>query len=336
MSIAAFESLRADHGRMLRAMLDQSQDCVKLINIDGELEYMNPNGRKAMAVPDVSEVVGTKWVDVWPEESRDLVAEAMTAALSGTVSRFEAYCPTMAGEPRWWDVSVSPIRDDDGAIEHVLATSRDITVQNAERQSERDRRARAESRAEMRDAISREMRHRVKNLLAVVLSVSRLTARQRPKTSDFLSLFERRIDGLAAAQRLLIEHEHQRASLPGLMDTLIEVEERDERIAMGKMPDVTIDDRAAQTVALVIGELLTNAYKHGALGRPAGQIFITAIRSRNQVRLVWEEDCGEAIEPSSEKGSGSELMRRISAGQPKPVSIEWQPTGIKASFAVAI
>jgi PAS domain S-box-containing protein len=335
-TIALRAGLRADTSEILQAMLDQSQDCVKLLSPDGDLEYMNANGRSAMAIDDFSKLVGTGWRTVWPEESRDLVDRAFADALGGNTSRFDAYCPTMVGEPRWWDVSVSPIRDDKGVITHVLATSRDISLQNAERQSERDRRARAEARADMRDTVSREMRHRIKNLLAIVTSIGRLTARQRPKTEDFIGLFERRIGGLAAAQHLLVEHEDHRASLRALVAALIGDKDCDERIAAGEVPNVTVDDRAAQTVALVIGELLTNAHKYGALSRPGGQVYFTTVRDEDRIRFVWEEDCGEPVARPSKAGSGTLLMERISHGQIEPVELDWQERGVKATFAVAI
>lgn len=42
--------------------------------------------------------------------------------------RFEAFCPTAKGRPRWWDVAVAPIRDPKGQISRVLAVARDITA----------------------------------------------------------------------------------------------------------------------------------------------------------------------------------------------------------------
>jgi PAS domain S-box-containing protein len=335
-TLAYLTGLTADTSEVLQAILDQSQDCVKLLSASGELEYMNANGQRAMAIDDFSLLLGRGWRSVWPEESRDLVDRAVRDAADGRTSRFDAYCPTLSGEPRWWDVSVSPIRSASGEVSHILATSRDISLQNAERQSERDRRARAEARAEMRDTVAREMRHRVKNLLAIVTSIGRLTARQRPKTEDFIGLFERRIGGLAAAQYLLVEHDDHRASLPALIDALIGTSERDDRIAAGEMPKVVVNDQAAQTIALVIGELLTNAHKYGALCRPGGQIYLTSERGDDRISFTWEEDCGAPIATPGAPGSGTLLMQRISAGQPEPVDIQWLANGMKATFAVAI
>ena len=41
--------------------------------------------------------------------------------------RFRAFCPTAKGSPRWWDVTISSVLNDEGDPAGYLAVSRDVT-----------------------------------------------------------------------------------------------------------------------------------------------------------------------------------------------------------------
>ena len=107
----------------LARLLDQSLDCIKLIGLNGAVRYMNSNGLCAMEIDDTSAVIGRVWHELWPAESKPLILDAMAQAAAGKPVRFDAFCPTAKGSPRWWDVSVAIIRDDD---DHVLWIPRDV------------------------------------------------------------------------------------------------------------------------------------------------------------------------------------------------------------------
>jgi hypothetical protein len=111
----------------LSAVLDASPDCVKVVEIDGTLVYMNENGRRAMEIDDFASVCGRGWHDLWPADSADRIRSAVIRAAAGETVRFEAPCPTARGKPRWWDVVAAPLRDDQGRIERIVSISRDIT-----------------------------------------------------------------------------------------------------------------------------------------------------------------------------------------------------------------
>jgi PAS domain S-box-containing protein len=111
----------------LASVLEQSSDCVKLIGLEGEVIWMNPNGLCAMEIDDFAAVENRPWPDLWPEASRQHVRAALTSAAIGNVARFEDYCPTNKGTMRRWSVSVSRVEDSNREHVGYLATSRDIT-----------------------------------------------------------------------------------------------------------------------------------------------------------------------------------------------------------------
>ena len=106
-----------------------SPDCVKLIDLDGKIQFMNDNGMALVEIDDIRTVQGTPWLDLWPQEAGLLVKTAMEDAKAGRVGRFMAFAVTTKGTPKWWDVVVSAIKDDLKNISGLLAVSRDVTRQ---------------------------------------------------------------------------------------------------------------------------------------------------------------------------------------------------------------
>ncbi|MBA2481843.1 MAG: PAS domain-containing protein [Planctomycetes bacterium] len=117
-----------------RRIIDSSGDCIKVIGLDGSLQSMNEGGLRAMGVCDVATIVGRQYMDFWSGPARDQALQALDAARAGKVGRFQGSCPTMSGEPRWWDVLVTPMPDAQGHIDRLLAVSRDITSQHEQSQ----------------------------------------------------------------------------------------------------------------------------------------------------------------------------------------------------------
>ncbi len=151
------------------ALFDQSDDCIKVIDEDGRLKFMNCNGRQAMEVDDFGSIAGCGWAEMWPADAQASVSKAITQAKLGRTTRFEAYCPTAKGTPRWWDVTVSPILAVNGDVEAILSSSRDIT----------QRKINEQSLATMLD----EMKHRLRNAYAIGSSIAMISAREQPEHS---------------------------------------------------------------------------------------------------------------------------------------------------------
>lgn len=111
----------------LEALVAHSPDCIKIIGHDGYLINMSPKGQVAMEVADVDALIGVQWHELWPISTRPLVIKALEEAKHGRHASFRGFCPTASGNPRWWQVDVSPLGLADGQVSHFLAVSRDIS-----------------------------------------------------------------------------------------------------------------------------------------------------------------------------------------------------------------
>lgn len=110
-------------------ILDNSYDCIKLLDLEGRILFMSQGGQALLKIPDVKPFLNTSWIDFWEGSYRQAAIEAIAGAKTGQVCTFQGYRPTMAGEPRWWDIKVSPIRGATGQVERLACISRDMTEQ---------------------------------------------------------------------------------------------------------------------------------------------------------------------------------------------------------------
>jgi PAS domain S-box-containing protein len=283
---------------MLAAVFDQSADCVKILDREGRIEFINSNGVCNLEIDDFATIVGRPWTALWPEDSQDDVTDAIAAAQAGRPSRFEAFCPTAKGSPKWWDVSVAPVRDREGQIFAILSTSRDVTVPR--------------EAMERMETMAHEMRHRLRNAFAIGGAIIRASGREEPEHAEFAADLAQRLQTLSSAQASLLDSDSGEP-LERLISRIVEgFDPGGERIAIAALPRVSLDEQQARLVALVVSELATNSLKHGALG--AGLAIAVGGEDRDgRLELEWSEALPVPASPVrvGEAGSGYGLMQRM-------------------------
>ena len=124
---AAEERLRASE-EFNRRILASSTDCIKVLDLDARLEFMSEGGMCAMEVEDFGLIRGSYWPGFWQGEERNQAEAAVEAARRGGTGRFQGFCLTLKGTPRWWDLIVNAVGGPDGRPEKLLAVSRDVTA----------------------------------------------------------------------------------------------------------------------------------------------------------------------------------------------------------------
>ena len=123
---ALLEALR-DREEFMTRMIESSQDCIRVLDLDGRLLSVNEGGKRAFEIQDFEPIRGAVWSEMWPAETREMVRSAVETARCGGLARFVGYFPTTTGTPKWRDVAVSAILDRAGRPKALLALSRDVT-----------------------------------------------------------------------------------------------------------------------------------------------------------------------------------------------------------------
>lgn len=116
-------------GDLLRDILESSTDCVKLLDQEGNLAFLSAGGLHAMEIEDVGPFLGRAWIELWQGEHHTAAKEAVAQAQAGQAAQFRGFRHTAKGQPRWWDVALSPLKGLSSARGLILAISRDVTAQ---------------------------------------------------------------------------------------------------------------------------------------------------------------------------------------------------------------
>jgi two-component sensor histidine kinase len=179
--------------------------------------------------------------------------------------------------------------------------------------------------------IMRELSHRSKNLLAIVLAIARQTARYTHSFDDFESRFNARLQALADAHDLLVEQQWSGAALGDLVNAQLSAFGIDKVTCRGER--VMLRTEAVQNVALALHELATNASKHGALSVPNGRVAIewgyeTDATGDRVLRLTWRESGGPPVTPPTAKGFGCFVLDRVTVNALGEGGLQFKPEGL--------
>lgn len=332
MNSGSLERYRAEATDVLDVILTHSRDCIKLLTIGGELEYVSASARNALGLTDNSEAIGRAWRSFWPESERAKLDGAVISAAAGISARFDGATPGADGAARFWEVTVSPVRGGDRLITHLLAVSTDVTAQMAAAEDSRRELERAGEQMGFARSVSRELGHRLKNQLAVVGAVAKLLARHTGDAKELTRKLDDKLYALARAQDLLNFHRDEPIGAREAVEQVLDASGAVELIEIGELPDDPLPDESVQQLALILGELQTNALKHGALCDFGGQDRLSGETDGGVLTLRWREECGHPVTPVEDGGGGFQLIKRLgSAGGWHPVS-GWHNNGIVVEF----
>jgi len=201
--------------------------------------------------------------------------------------------------------------------------------------SERARADLALKRAEETERLLiREVDHRAKNVLAVVQSLAQLTPFENK--AQYVQALSGRIGSLARAHSLLSTARWSGVDLHDLLRLELDpygVEGEGQVTLDG--PPALIDAQAAQSLALVVHELATNASKYGALSRPLGRLTVSwSWGAENALNLVWREDAGAHVAAPARRGFGSTLIESAVKQLGGRVELTWRPQGLKVRLDI--
>ena len=112
-----------------RRIVESSSECIKILDLDGNLLYMSPKGQQLLGFGENHPYLSTSWIDLWGDEGRGEARDAILRAKAGEVSAFQGFGRTLRGELKWWDTVLTPMKDAHGNVERILGVSRDITEQ---------------------------------------------------------------------------------------------------------------------------------------------------------------------------------------------------------------
>jgi len=174
--------------------------------------------------------------------------------------------------------------------------------------------------AEERSLLLRELDHRVRNNLSVILGLLSMERNRRPPrgSDEALSSLENRLRSFLLVHDALRHQNYGGVPIREIAEKLAQrlrnAWDLDRRIDVRiHGSDATLDERQGFALALALNELLTNAFRHGFPGGRHGQVDISLADREGEFTLsVTDDGVGSgAAQPAGIVGSGRSIVQAL-------------------------
>ncbi len=189
-------------------------------------------------------------------------------------------------------VRITPYLNDHKEVEGAIVTLVDVTslVESEEQQK----------------ILIAELNHRVKNMLAVIVTIVKTSLRGKGVEAEVLETLTNRLQGMARAYGLLSERSWTTVGMRDIVTGELTIFEADRFHITG--PNVNLEPSQALSVSMVIHELVTNAVKYGSLSNHDGTLEVRWALAKGLLKLNWRERGGPQIKEPERNGFGYVLV----------------------------
>ncbi len=322
-------------------------DTITIMDLDLNVIYASPSIERLRGFT-VEEVMIQTIDQILTPESIEVAANVLREELEresdpvvdrGRTRSLELQEYHKNGSVIWIGNSLSFIRDEDGRPYRILIVSRDIT------ERKRAERALEDALAGNRTLLH-ELRHRVKNSIAMIASMVGLEAGRASarETREVLDDMRNRILSLSHMYDMI--HSTGESTTVRLDSYLLRIVRSlsetlaydRERIAISaRCEDFVIETQRAALFGLIVNELVTNAVKHAFPGGRKGSVRIELAAEDGAIRLVVADDgagLGESFDIEKSEGLGMKLVRLLARQMKAELSVD-RSGGTRFSVLVA-
>jgi PAS domain S-box-containing protein len=295
--------------------LEESPDAIVIVDQSGRINFAS-NRIEAMFGHLPDDLIGRPLSDLIPERYRGLHAGHLDRFMSDPTPRMMGTGLELRGRHKdgselQVEISLSPHRTRDGLV--VVAAIRDVEV--AKR---------------FQELLLGELHHRVKNMLATVISISSQSLRTARSLEEGRSAVESRLVAFGKAHDLLLESKWIGAKLSDVIHDAIEpFDSHDVRRFVIQDTHIQIASEAVLPLTMSLNELCTNAVKYGALSSTTGRIDITSTVDDKALRLklTWTERGGPVVREPTRRSFGTRLLSGLADQIHGNVQLRYEPPG---------
>jgi PAS domain S-box-containing protein len=258
---------------------------------------------------------------VHPEDMEKLHHAFAELSQANSSYKLEARVVRPNGEIRWCAASAVASFDAQGRMVRVSGVTSDIT----------DRKD-----AEMRQALlAREVDHRARNALAIVQAIIRLA--RADTIENYVQTIEGRTRALAQTHELLSQARWQGADVHRLvMEEVAPYRSAGNRKITIDGPSLLVAPETAQSIALTLHELATNAAKYGALSAKDGELSVHWTAKDGRLVLDWCEKGGPDVTPPTATGFGMKIINaNLGTSGKGEARFDWRPEGLHCRIDIA-
>lgn len=194
---------------------------------------------------------------------------------------------------------------------------------------ERDHGERLEQRDWQMSQVTRELDHRSRNVLSVVLALVEQAARSADTPDSMRAALSGRLHAMKAAQQNLLDSGTSEPMLGRLLYDCLAPYIESGRLTIDVAEDIPVPPGGEVMLCLAFNELATNSCKYGSLSVADGEVRLIAAVDGGFVELEWVESGGPLVRQPEVRGTGARLIERALSGVPQSrVSIDYLPAGL--------
>jgi len=319
---AAYQNvLSLNATQRIASIVDSSTDAIVSKNLDGVITTWNGGATRLFGYM-AEEIIGQSVSILIPPDRQDEERTIIERIQRGErIEHYETIRRRKDGSLVPISLTVSPVKSGDGRIIGASKVARDI--------SERKQKEKHIA------LLSREVDHRSKNLLSLVQATVRLAHGDTP--DDLKKAIQGRIQALANVHTLLSKSHWVGVDIRSLITGELspyrtESKSRAELIG----PDLLLKSRSAQSLAVALHELATNAVKYGALSTKSGRVQVKwSLAADGMLVIVWTESNGPPVDPPSGRGFGTLVVQQIVKGELKgEAHFDWRANGLVCTLTL--
>lgn len=315
--------------RAARAVIASANEAVLVCDRNGVITHSNLAASSVFEGSPLGLTFSEAVPLVFPNATGLMQSEDIVLmAVQGTaVQGVEAHAPN-APKAKDYLVSAAPLQIGNDEISGCVVTMVDLSQRKA---------------AERQQLLMmRELDHRVKNTLALVLSISSRTLHHEDTLPGFQKAFTGRIQALAATHNLLAENSWTNLTVDDVVQSeLAPFTGGAAGRLLTRNLGASLAPRAAIAFGLVIHELATNATKYGSLSVPEGRVTVRAYdqgeEGDRRFIVEWLESGGPLVTEPTRKGFGQTVIARsLKYTDAGGAELEYAPTGLICRISIPV
>jgi PAS domain S-box-containing protein len=300
--------------RWMASIVDFSDDAIISKNLDGIITSWN-RGSERMFGYTAEEAIGQPITIVIPRDRHAEERTILTRIRRGErIDHFETVRQRKNGSPIVVSLTVSAVKNANGEVVGASKIARDVSEQKRTQ--------------EQIATLAREAEHRSKNLLANVVATVKLSQSDTPE--GLKQAIEGRIRALANVHSLFVQTRWIGAELSAIArQELAPYFEEGETRARIKGPQVLLEPNLAQSVAVILHELATNAAKYGSLSLASGRIDLCWSQEPDgRIELRWTETGGPPVHTPTREGFGGRIIKKMAEQLKGAAQFKWRAKGL--------
>ena len=282
-------------GSLFQLIADSEQDLIVTFESDGVIRYVSPACRTLLGY-EAAELIGHPLQDfVHPSDLAGSYFARRAEERSAATARDLFRCRRRDGEYCWLESNLRTVTDSQsGKAVEVIGISRDVTERVIAQRS-------LESAVHEKSILLREVQHRVRNNLQVIISLMTLQMSRTLQKDALIALenLQGRVRTISLAHQLLYEqNDFSRLDLNEYLSglsKLVSTESTNGRVRIVFRPfhgEIRIPFEVAIPAGLAVNELLHNAVLHAFPGERQGVVEVAAHREPDNRLAIRVTDNG--------------------------------------------